>query len=135
MKVVLLVLSGDPSQIQEKLAARFPHAQIQVVARSDFEGSGVATRLRKLRALRPDIFVIATERLQWQRGQNAFMLFGALAGAREVIMLDSQGDELKRSRANLLLRAPVELTSDAISSARTLARAEQELHRLETLVQ
>ena len=135
MKVVLLVLSGDPSHVQENLTAGFPDAQIQVIARSDFEGSGVATRLRKLRALRPDIFVIATERLQWQRGQNAFMLFGALAGAREVIMLDSQGDELKRSRANLLLRAPVELTSDAISSARTLARAEQELNRLETLVQ
>jgi len=135
MKVVLLVLSGDPSQIQEKLTARFPDAQIQVVARSDFEGSGVATRLRKLRALRPDIFVIATERLKWQRGQNAFMLFGALAGAREVIMLDSHGDELKRSRANLLLRAPVELTTDAISSARTLARAERELRELEALVQ
>ena len=134
MTVVLLVLSGDPLQIKEKLTARFPHAKIQVVSRSDFEGSNVTTRLRKLRALRPDIFVIATERLRWQRGQNAFMLFGALAGAREVIMLDSHGDELNRSRASLLLKAPIELTSDAISSARTLAKAERELKKLEALV-
>jgi glycosyltransferase involved in cell wall biosynthesis len=135
MKVVLLVLSGDPSQIEEKLTAKFPHAQIQVVSRSDVEGSRLTTRLRKLRALRPDIFVIATERLRWQRGQSAFMLFGALAGAREVFMLDSHGGELRRSRANLLLKAPIELTSDAISSARTLAKAERELQRLEALVQ
>ena len=134
MNVVLLVLSGDASQIEEKLTARFPQAHIQLVSRTDFEGSSVTTRLRKLRALRPDIFVIATERLRWQRGQQAFMLFGALAGAREVIMIDSHGDELTRSRANLLLKAPLELTSDAISSSRTLAKAERKLKRLETLV-
>jgi glycosyltransferase involved in cell wall biosynthesis len=135
MTAVLLVLSGDPTQIKHKLEARFPYTEIQIVSRGDIEGSGFLTRLRKLRALRPDIFVIATERLQWQRGQNAFMLFGALAGAREVIMLDSHGDQLKRSRANLLLKAPVELTAEAISSARTLARAERELKRLEALVE
>jgi glycosyltransferase involved in cell wall biosynthesis len=135
MKVVLLVLSGDPLLIQERLTERFPHAHINMVSRTDFEGISVTSRLRKLRALRPDVFVIATESLRWQRGQHAFMLFGALAGAREVIMLDSQGDELKRSRANLLLKAPVDLTSEAISSARTLAKAERELKRLEALVQ
>ena len=135
MTVVLLVLSGDPSRIQEKLTGRFPNAQVQIVSRSDIEGGGLTTRLRKLRSFHPDIFVIATERISWQRGQNAFMLFGALAGAREVIMLDNHGDELKRSRANLLLKAPIELTSEAISSARTLAKAEGELKNLEALIQ
>jgi glycosyltransferase involved in cell wall biosynthesis len=135
MKVVLLVLSGDPSQVRTKLATIYPHAEIQIISRSDIEGLGLSTRLRKLRALHPDIFVIATERLRWQRGQHAFMLFGALAGAREVIMLDSHGDELKRSRTNLILKAPVELTTDAIASARILAKAERELQRLEALVQ
>ena len=135
MKVVLLVLSGDPSQAQTKLATTYPQAEIKIISRSDIEGTGLSTRLRKLRALRPDLFVIATERLRWQRGQHAFMLFGALAGAREVVMLDSYGDELKRSRVNLLLKAPVELTSDAITSARTLAKAERELQGLERHVQ
>ena len=135
MTVVLLVLSGDSLRIQETLTSRFPYAQIHIISRSDIEGTGLSTRLRKLRALRPDLFVIATERLRWQRGQHAFMLFGALAGAHEVIMLDSHGDELKRSRRNLLFKAPVELTSDAIASARTLAKAERELQGLEALVQ
>src|SRR5215510_5651526 len=125
MRVVLLVLSGDSSLVRTKLGTTYPNAEILIVSRSDIEGTGLSTRLRKLRALQPDIFVIATERLRWQRGQNAFMLFGALAGAREVIMLDSHGDELKRSRASLLLKAPVELASDAIASARTLAKAER----------
>jgi glycosyltransferase involved in cell wall biosynthesis len=135
MKVVLLVLSGDASFARTKLATTYPQAEVQIISRSDIEGTGLSTRLRKLRALHPDIFVIATERLRWQRGQHAFMLFGALAGAREVIMLDSHGDELKRSRANLLFKAPLELTGDAFSSARTLAKAERELRGLEALVQ
>jgi len=135
MKVVLLVLSGDASFARTKLATTYPQAEVQIISRSDIEGTGLSTRLRKLRALHPDIFVIATERLRWQRGQHAFMLFGALAGAREVIMLDSHGDELNRSRANLLFKAPLELTGDAFSSARTLAKAERELRGLEALVQ
>jgi len=135
MKLVLLVLSGDSSLARTKLTTTYPQAEIQIISRSDIEGTGLSTRLRKLRALRPDLFVIATERLRWQRGQQAFMLFGALAGAREVIMLDSYGDELKRSRTNLILKAPVELTSEAIASARILARAERELQGLEALVQ
>src|SRR6185295_19715145 len=89
MNLVLLVLSGDSLQARTKLATTYPQAEVQIISRSDIEGTGLATRLRKLRTLHPDIFVIATERLQWQRGQHAFMLFGALAGAREVIMLDS----------------------------------------------
>ena len=46
---------------------------------------------------------MATERLPWQRGQNLFMVFGALAGAREVLMLDAHGEMIRKSRSNVLL--------------------------------
>jgi glycosyltransferase involved in cell wall biosynthesis len=131
MKVVLLVLSGDADQAQDRLAAMFPKARIETVSRREVGEGSVAMRLTRLRALRPDIFAIATESLSWQRGQNLFMLFGALAGAREVIMIDPHGGELRRSRASLLLGSPAKLGGELISSARTFARARRELHRLE----
>ena len=135
MKVVLLILSGDQSLAQKTLAANYPEANIQLVSRSQLGEGGFAKRLKTLRSLRPDVFAIATERLSWQRGQSLFMLFGALAGAREVVMLDAHGGEVRKSRANLLFSTPVKLSGDAILSARTFARARRELMQLESQVE
>jgi hypothetical protein len=84
-----------------------------------------------LRALRPDVLAIATERLPWQRGQNLFMIFGALAGAREVLMIDAHGGLLKKSRSNVLLGAPVRLSRETITGANDIAQSRRELQRLE----
>jgi glycosyltransferase involved in cell wall biosynthesis len=134
MRVVLLVLSGDPVKARDKLTSDYPHAQVELVSRGEIEGRGLTKRLRALRALKADVFAIATEKLQWQRGQQLFMLFGALAGAREVVMLDAQGAELKRSRASLLIASPLALSNEAIASAKTFAKARRELKRLEVEV-
>src|SRR5215204_4048908 len=134
MKVVLLILSGDQSLAQKTLAANYPEADIQVVSRSQVGEGGFARRLKALRSLQPDVFAIATERLSWQRGQNLFMLFGALAGAREVVMLDAYGGAVRKSRASLLFSTPVRLSGEAILSARTFARARRELLQLEDQV-
>ena len=134
-KIVLLVLSGDPAQAREKLAAEYPHALIELVPRGEVQGGGFAKRLRTFRALHPDVFAIATERLSWQRGQNLFMLFGALVGARDVVMLDAHGGELKRSRVSVLLGSPAKLSGDAISNARLSSNARRELIRLEQAIQ
>ncbi len=131
MRVVLLILSGDPAYAKRKLAADYSPAEIKLVSRTVVAEGGFSRRLATLRALRPDVFAIATERLAWQRGQNLFMLFGALAGAREVVMLDCHGGEIKKSRASLLLSSPTKLSGDAISNARTFARAQRELTQLE----
>jgi len=135
LRIVLLVLSGDPVLAHEKLALAYPHAHVEVVPRGEVQGGGFAKRLRTFRALRPDVFAIATERLAWQRGQNLFMLFGLMVGAREVIMLDSHGDAIKRSRTNVLLGSPARLSSDAIANVRASSRARRELSRLERIVQ
>ena len=79
MKVVLLALSGDSAR--DKLAQLFPNASIESVSRTEFESGGFRQRLASLRARRPNVFAISTERLSWQRGQELFMIFGALAGA------------------------------------------------------
>jgi len=131
MKVVLLALSGDLSRWQNKIAELYPGCSIEFISRGEFETGSHLKRLKALRALRPDVLAIATERLPWQRGQNLFMLFGALAGAREVLMIDAHGGLIKKSRSNVLLGAPVRLSRETMTGANDIAQSKRELQRLE----
>ena len=131
MKVVLLALSGDLSRWQDKVTELYPDCSIEFISRGEFETGSHLKRLKSLRALRPDVLAIATERLPWQRGQNLFMLFGALAGAREVLMIDAHGGLVRKSRSNVLLGAPVRLSRETITSANDIAQSRRELQRLE----
>ena len=98
MKIVLLVLSGDPDQARAWLQESYPGATVEIIPRGQLESSAPLRRLGTLRSLRPDVFAIATERLGWQRGQNALFLFGALGGAHRVILIDASGDSREESR-------------------------------------
>ena len=134
MRVVLLALSGDSARCHAKLAELYPQAAIDAISRGEFETGSLSKRLASLRARRPDVFAIATERLAWQRGQNLFMLFGALAGAREVIMIDSHDGWLRRTRGDLIASAPFRLGGDAFNATLDLAQSRRELRRLEQAV-
>ena len=129
MKVVLLALSGLSAR--DKLAELFPQASIESISRSEFETGNFRQRLASLRAHRPDVFAIATERLAWQRGQNLFMIFGALAGAREVVMIDSHGGMRRETRFDLLASAPAALADEAATSLFDLLYSRRELVSLE----
>lgn len=131
MKVVLLALSGDLNRWRDKLLELYPDSSIELISRGEFETGSHIKRLKSLRALRPDVLAIATERLPWQRGQNLFMVFGALAGAREVLMLDAHGEMVRKSRSNVLLGAPARLSRETITGASDIARSRRELQRLE----
>jgi len=131
MKVVLLALSGDLNRSRDKLVQLFPDCTIELISRAEFEDGSHLKRLKSLRALRPDVLAIATERLPWQRGQNLFMVFGALAGAREVVMLDAHGDMIRKSRSNVLLGAPARLGRETLTGANDVAQSRRELQRLE----
>lgn len=135
MKVVLLVLSGDPNNAYDKVQSLYPSATIETISRADIENRTMASRLKTLRARQPRVFAIATERLGWQRGQNLFMLFGALAGARHVVMFDAHGALVRRSRATLLLGAPAKLGKEALLGAKIFSRVKRDLQRLETEVE
>ena len=129
MKVVLLALSGDSAR--DKLAQLFPAATIEPISRAEFESGGLRKRLASLRARRPDVFAIATERLWWQRGQSLFMIFGAMAGAREVVMIDSHGGLRRESRFDLLAGAPGVLADELVTSLIDLLYSRRELLTLE----
>lgn len=135
MKVVLLALSGDTARCHAKLAQIYPQAAIEAISRSEFESGGLTKRLAALRARRPDVFAIATERLVWQRGQNLFMLFGALAGARQVIVIDSHDGWVIKTRGDLIAGAPFKLGGEALSGAIDFTQSRRELGRLEQVIQ
>lgn len=131
MRVVLLALSGDVARWRDKLAQLYPDSSIDVISRAEFENGSHLKRLKALRAMRPDVLAIATERLPWQRGQNLFMVFGALAGAREVLMIDAHGGEVRKSRANVLAGAPVRLGRETLTGVGDVTQSRRELLRLE----
>lgn len=134
MKVVLLALSGDSARCHAKVVELYPQASIETISRGEFETGSLNQRLSLLRARGADVFAIATERLAWQRGQNLFMLFGALAGAREVVMIDSHNGWVRRTRNDLIAGAPFRLGGEAFSGALDMAQSRRELYRLERAV-
>ncbi|HXQ72216.1 MAG TPA: glycosyltransferase family 4 protein [Pyrinomonadaceae bacterium] len=134
MKVVLLALSGDSARCHAKVAELYPQASIETISRGEFETGSLNQRLSLLRTRRADVFAIATERLAWQRGQNLFMLFGALAGAREVIVIDSHNGWVRRTRNDLIAGAPFRLGGEIFNGAIDSVQSRRELQRLERAV-
>jgi hypothetical protein len=83
MKALLLLLSGDAEPARVWLTNNFPDASIESLSRYELENASTARRLQIVRRRRPDIFAIVTERLPWQRGQNALFAFGMLLSRRK----------------------------------------------------
>jgi len=131
MNIALLMLSGDPDRALEELQRRHPDSRIETIGRDTFQTASPAERVRIVRALHPDIFVVATERLVWQRGQTAFLLLGALAGADLSIVFDMYGGWREEAKAHALTHAPAQLAKDFAASKSALRRAERELRKLE----
>ncbi|HVS83648.1 MAG TPA: glycosyltransferase [Pyrinomonadaceae bacterium] len=134
MKAVLLVLSGDPESARERVHELYPGAEVDSLSRDEVENPSYRRRLQVLRARHPDLFVIATERLVWQRGQNALMLFGVLAGARRVILIDAYDDAREETRRRILSRMPFRLASEFALSALAIAKTRSHLKQLEHTV-
>jgi glycosyltransferase involved in cell wall biosynthesis len=135
MKVVLLTLSGSPERARAKLRELYGAAQVEEITRGEVELGGPARRLARLRARRPEVFAVMTERLAWQRGQDTLLLFGALAGARRALLLDNHGAVREETRAEIISKAPVRLASELAASAGAIARSQRRLRRLELEVE
>jgi glycosyltransferase involved in cell wall biosynthesis len=131
MKIVLLTLSGDPARAHETLKSRYPDATINSISREQLEKVGSAQRIRVLREMNPELFAVATERLVWQRGQDAFLVLGALAGARRTIIFDAHGGWREESKGRAMAQAPLRVAREAASSSAAMRRAARELRALE----
>lgn len=131
MKALLLVLSGDAEQARVWLGNNLPGASVESLSRNELENASAARRLQIVRRHRPDVFTIVTERLQWQRGQNALFAFGALAGARQVVMIDSRGAVRAESRAEIVVRTPARMARESVASAAAVKQSRSRLKELE----
>src|SRR6185295_5213582 len=131
MKALLLVLSGDAEQARIWLRKNCADASIEILSRYELENASAARRLQIVRSRRPDVFAIVTERLAWQRGQNALFAFGALAGARRVVMIDSRGAVRDESRAKIVSRTPARMARESVASAAAVKQSRSRLKELE----
>lgn len=132
--IVLVPLSGDLERARASLQELYPNGTIEEMPRAEIEHGSLGQRLGSLRARRPSVFAVSTERLAWQRGQNAFLLFGALAGARHSVILDAYGGVHTETRGRALLTGPTRLAREAAISGMALSRAKRQLRRLERAV-
>ncbi|SRR6266436_1032090 len=135
MKIVLLVLSGDPKQAREWLQKKYPGSQVTEISRGQLEGSTPVGRVRALHALGPDVFAVASERLAWQSGQNDLLLFGTLAGARRVLLVDASGNNRDEASPGVLVRTPFRFARESILSALAITRSYSGLKKLELAVE
>jgi glycosyltransferase involved in cell wall biosynthesis len=134
MKIVLLVLSGDPDQARDWLQENYPGAAIEGISRDQLEHQTAQHRIGVLRSLAPDTLAVATERLVWQSGQNALLAFGFLAGARSVLLFDVSGNQREETRAAILGLAPFRIARESAASILAIARSYSGLRNLERAV-
>ena len=134
MKIVLLVLSGDPDQARDWLQRTYPHASVEGISRDELEKGNSIERIRALRSRRADLFAVATERLAWQRGQNALMFFGVLSGARRIVLLDAHQARREEADLGILARMPFRMALETAQSAMAIARSHSRLRQLERAV-
>lgn len=135
VRIVLLALDGEPARAEERLRKHYPQAEVKILRRAEIESGSLTARLAALRAHAPEAFAVSTERLAWQQGQNALKLFGTLAGARRLILLDAHGALVEERRGGVLWRSPIRLAHEALASGAAILRARRELKRLERAVE
>jgi glycosyltransferase involved in cell wall biosynthesis len=106
-RAVLLDLSGDLNAALDWAASIAPKATLKHVNKSDLKWTSKREALTRVRALGPDVFLMFTASLEAQSACGALILFGALAGARRIVIGDSRGHILSRSRVGaILVEAP-----------------------------
>lgn len=134
MNVVVVHLSGDAARAQELLTARYDAPEITPLARSVLETGGFGRRLAAVRSRRPDVFAVITESVDWQYGQLPLMLFGALAGARESLIIDTRGGARSGTRWGLLVTSPFRIAAACLRGRLGVRRARRVLEQLEETI-
>jgi glycosyltransferase involved in cell wall biosynthesis len=130
MKIVLLALDREPERATRILRDAHPQAEIAVLPLAKIESATAWQRLRALRVAAPDVFAVSTENIAWQQGQNSLLLFGALGGARQVILFDPRGARRAENRGSILLRTAFRFAREAWISWKTNRQGRSAMARL-----
>src|SRR5258706_8822775 len=105
--VLFLDLSGNENAARQWASQQFCDQPIQFINKADLKWSSKRQALAKVRRIQPHTFAIFTNDIGLQSARCPMMLFGAFAGARRIVLGDSQGRIISRSRfMATLLEAP-----------------------------
>jgi glycosyltransferase involved in cell wall biosynthesis len=107
--VLLLDLSGSPDTALAWAGQTLGADRIRSISKADLKWGSKLTAIKKLRLMKPEAFVVFCHELQTQSAVNGFQIFGALAGARTVILADHGGNIIRCSRYWALFAAPLVL--------------------------
>lgn len=109
MDVLLLDLSGDKQAALRWAEELSQGAEIQILNKADLKWGPRREALARIRKLAPCAFLIFTADLESQSARSLMIIFAALAGASRIIIGDSQGHRVVRSRMSALLVEPFRL--------------------------
>jgi len=107
--VLLLDLSNDADAARSWAMRNLASADIRSVAKADLKWGSKLEAIRRLRLMKPGIFVVFCPDLTTQSATNSIQIFGALAGAHQVILADPSGKVIRCSRYWALVAAPLVL--------------------------
>ena len=101
--MLLLDLSGDTNASAKWAAAQFGQADARAINKADLKWASKRQALASAREFAPEVFGIFTIDLRTQSRLAALMLFAVLAGARQVVIADGNGNTVCRSWLGVLL--------------------------------
>jgi glycosyltransferase involved in cell wall biosynthesis len=107
--VLLLDLSGSPDAARAWAGRHLDPAEIRSVAKADLKWGSKLAAIKQLRLMQPDVFLVFCSDLTTQSAVSSIQIFGALAGARIVMLADRSGSISRCSRFWALLGAPLVL--------------------------
>ncbi|HKA23039.1 MAG TPA: glycosyltransferase family 4 protein [Blastocatellia bacterium] len=102
-RALLLDLSGDTNAAFDWASVQLPNAEIWTLDKVDLKWASKRKALANVRSLSPDVFCVFARDLKLQSGHRALMIFAILAGARRVVLGDSNNLIKSRSRLGVLL--------------------------------
>ncbi len=102
-EALLLDLSGDKSAAVYWASNQFPTASIRLIDKGELKRESKREALARIRAMKPCRFAIFTSDLQAQSARGSILLFAALCGARLIVIGDSNGRAINRSRTNAII--------------------------------
>jgi glycosyltransferase involved in cell wall biosynthesis len=111
---LLLDLSADQQAALDWANHHLPADSFQLLDKAELKWQSKREALARVRALKPRRFVFFTADLQVQSARRSMMLFAALCGARRVIFADTNGREIRRTRAAVLIIESARLAIELI---------------------
>jgi glycosyltransferase involved in cell wall biosynthesis len=100
---LLLDLSGDRQAALDWATHHLPAGSFQLLDKAELKWQSKRAALARIRALKPRGFAFFTADLQVQSARRSMMLFAALCGARRIVFADTNGREVRRSRAAVFI--------------------------------